>query len=233
VYEQGHGERSDATWVPAPAVVEALDAAFYSSFEQVWPAGRRHLLGLDVSGSMSLGRIAGVPGLTPRMASAAMAMVTAATEPSCEFMAFTTKPSRLKIARALRLATVLKLIDRADFGGTDCALPMLWAMEQKLEVDLFAVYTDSETWFGSVHPWQALEQYRERTGIPAKLVVVGMTATEFSIANPADAGMLDVVGFDTASPHLIADFARQDSASLEPGPPGVAKPEFGLPEPAA
>ncbi len=41
----------------------------------------------------------------------------------------------------------------------------------------------------------------------AKLVVVGMTATNFSIADPADAGMLDVAGFDAAVPSLLADFA--------------------------
>jgi 60 kDa SS-A/Ro ribonucleoprotein len=35
-----------------------------------------------------------------------------------------------------------------------------------------------------------------------------MTATEFSIANPDDAGMLDVVGFDTAAPAVMADFIR-------------------------
>jgi hypothetical protein len=27
-------------------------------------------------------------------------------------------------------------------------------------------------------------------------------------ADPADSGMLDVVGFDTATPQLISDFAR-------------------------
>ena len=69
------------------------------------------------------------------------------------------------------------------------------------------IYTDSETWAGSVHPSQALGLYRERIGIPAKLVVVGMASNGFSIANPNDAGMLDVVGFDTATPQLIADFA--------------------------
>ena len=43
-------------------------------------------------------------------------------------------------------------------------------------------------------------------GIAAKLVVVGMVANVFSIADPQDAGMLDVVGFDTAVPSLIHDF---------------------------
>jgi 60 kDa SS-A/Ro ribonucleoprotein len=39
-------------------------------------------------------------------------------------------------------------------------------------------------------------------------VVVGMLSNGFSIADPAAGGMLDVVGFDTATPQLIADFAR-------------------------
>jgi 60 kDa SS-A/Ro ribonucleoprotein len=38
--------------------------------------------------------------------------------------------------------------------------------------------------------------------------VVGMTATEFTIADPSDAGMLDVVGFDAAAPAVMADFSR-------------------------
>jgi 60 kDa SS-A/Ro ribonucleoprotein len=44
-------------------------------------------------------------------------------------------------------------------------------------------------------------------GIPAKLAVIGMMANKFSIADPKDRGMLDVVGFDTAVPSVLADFA--------------------------
>jgi 60 kDa SS-A/Ro ribonucleoprotein len=42
---------------------------------------------------------------------------------------------------------------------------------------------------------------------PARLIVVAMLANPFSIADPEDAGMLDVVGFDTATPAVMADFA--------------------------
>jgi 60 kDa SS-A/Ro ribonucleoprotein len=59
-----------------------------------------------------------------------------------------------------------------------------------------------------MHPSQALRQYRAKTGINAKLVVVGMTADRFSIADPKDAGMLDVVGFDTATPNAMSEFIR-------------------------
>jgi 60 kDa SS-A/Ro ribonucleoprotein len=36
-----------------------------------------------------------------------------------------------------------------------------------------------------------------------------MVANEFSIARPDDAGQLDVVGFDTATPQVLSDFAVQ------------------------
>jgi 60 kDa SS-A/Ro ribonucleoprotein len=114
----------------------------------------------------------------------------------------------LRISPRRRLDDALRVVDEMPMGGTDCAQPMLYALAKGLEIDTFVVYTDNETWHGDIHPHQALRQYRERTGIPARLVVVGMTATEFSIADPSDPGMLDVAGFDAAVPSLISQFAR-------------------------
>jgi 60 kDa SS-A/Ro ribonucleoprotein len=84
---------------------------------------------------------------------------------------------------------------------------MLAATHNNLAIDTFVIYTDSETWSGTPHPSQALRQYREHSGIDARLVVVGMVSNGFSIADPNDPGMLDIVGFDTATPNLISGFA--------------------------
>jgi 60 kDa SS-A/Ro ribonucleoprotein len=94
------------------------------------------------------------------------------------------------------------------FGGTDCALPMLYATAREREVDTFVIYTDSESWAGDVHASQALGEYRQASGIDARVVVCAMVSNGFTIADPNDRGMLDVVGFDTATPQLISDFAR-------------------------
>ena len=59
-----------------------------------------------------------------------------------------------------------------------------------------------------VKPSQALRRYRAQAGLPARLAVVGLVSNGFTIADPADAGMLDVAGFDAAAPSVIADFAR-------------------------
>jgi 60 kDa SS-A/Ro ribonucleoprotein len=218
-YAAGRGVRGRGTWTPVAQVVDALDAAFYLAFSGVEPCGRRVMLALDVSGSM-VSNVMGLEGLSCREASAAMALVTAATEPRHFFTAFTTGGYRsvygsgtsglvpLAISPRQRLDDVVRQVGTLPFGGTDCALPMVEAMKQGWKADLFVVYTDSETWAGDIHPAQALRRYRERTGIPAKLVVVGMASNGFTIADPEDAGMLDVVGFDASAPQLIADFAR-------------------------
>lgn len=207
-YQQGRGVRGSLAWEPVAQVVDALDGAFYAAFGNVETTGQRYLLGLDVSGSMAWGDIAGMPGITPRVGSTAMALITAATEPEHHIMAFAHDFVPLAISPRQRLDDAMNVTDRLPFGGTDCALPMQWALKNKVEVDTFVVYTDSETWAGSEHPVQALKRYRDKLGIPARLAVCGMVANEFSIADPDDAGMLDVVGFDTATPQLLSDFSK-------------------------
>lgn len=207
-YASGRGVRGKGTWEPVPEVVEALDRAFYAAFQAVEPTGKRWVLALDVSGSMSSGTVAGAIGLTPRIAAAAMALVAAATEPSCRIVGFSDKLVPVPIEPGMRLDEAAAAMDRIPMGGTDCALPMLHAIEQGWEADAFAVYTDSETWAGTVHPSEALRRYRAQSGLPARLAVVGLVSNGFTIADPADAGMMDVVGFDAAAPSVIADFAR-------------------------
>jgi 60 kDa SS-A/Ro ribonucleoprotein len=207
-YASGHGARGRGEWNPVREIVDALDAAFYTAFGNVEATSKRLLLALDVSGSMTWGRVAGVPGLTPRDASAALALVTAATEERYEIVGFTDGLTPLAISPRQRLDDAVRAVSDLPFGGTDCALPMLYARARKREIDTFVIYTDSETWAGDIHPAQALRDYRCASGIDVRLVVVGMVSNGFSIADPADPGMLDVVGFDTATPQLVSDFAR-------------------------
>ncbi len=208
-YKQGHGVRGSGSWTPVTRIVDALDSAFYAAFGNVQPSNKRLVLALDVSGSMDGSIIAGVPGLTARVGSAAMALVTAATEKTYEIVGFSNEMVKINVSPRQRLDDVVKTLQAIPMGGTDCALPMLWALKHKVKADAFVVYTDSETWAGSIHPVQALAQYREKMGIPARLIVVGMVSNGFTIADPDDAGMLDVVGFDTAAPQLIGDFVRE------------------------
>ena len=224
-YAAGRGVRGRHTWQPVAGIVDALDGAFYRAFGNVTPSGARLLLALDVSGSMGAS-IAGVPGLSVREASAAMALVTLAAEPNTEVVGFhagrggwvAPRPGMfaghrdgltpLPLSPRQRLDDAVARISNLPFGGTDCALPMLYALETRRSIDTFVIYTDSETWAGDIHPVEALRRYRATSGIAARLIVVGMVANRFSIADPNDAGMLDVVGFDTSTPEVIGGFSR-------------------------
>lgn len=214
-YQGGRSLRGSSTWTPKRQIVDALDASFYAAFGAVEPSNKRLLLGLDVSGSMTWANV-GDTGLTPRDLSAAIALVTVATEASADVIAFTggwgargdTAVTELDISPRQRLDDVIRTISRLGAGPTDCALPMTWAQARGKQYDCFGVYTDGETWYGDIHPFQALKNYRQKMGIDARSVHVAMTGTSTSLADPTDLGMLDIPGFDAAVPRLISSFAR-------------------------
>lgn len=214
IYQQGKGDKGSLTWTPDQQVVNALDAAFYLAFKAIEPTGKNWLLALDLSGSMDWSNIAGSP-FTPRVAAAAMCLVTANAEQNYHVCGFTSSwgsssgISALNISPRQRLDDVVAYTGMQQAGGTDCSLPMIYAQREKLEVDAFVVYTDSETWAGAIHPCQALKEYRQSSGRAAKLIVCGMQSNNFSIADPNDRGMLDVVGFDSATPGVMSDFVRE------------------------
>ena len=206
-YMSGRGLRGKLSWTPVPEIESALNDAFYAAFRAVQPTGKRYLLALDVSGSM-WGSMIMNSNIDAATASACMAMVTARTEKRHHVVGFSDKLVDVKISPQMRLEEVMEVMNRIPMGGTDCAQPMLYAAKKKLEVDVFIVYTDCETWAGRVHPSEALKRYRRQMNMPdAKLIVVGMTANGFTIADPEDRCMLDMVGFDAAGPGIIREFS--------------------------
>ncbi len=207
-YAAGAGFRGNLTWAADSRISAALDEGFYKSFSNVEPTGKAFLIGVDVSGSMSWSAGMGGSNMTPAEAAAAMALVIAKTEPKHFIHGFSGSFVNLGIGPTDSLAQAIRKTKSMTFGRTDCALPMQYALAKKLMVDTFVVITDNETWSGAVKPAQALRDYRAHMNQNAKLVVVGMTATEFSIADPNDSGMLDVVGFDANVLPVISEFSR-------------------------
>lgn len=216
-YKSGQGARGNLSWKPVGAIVDALDEAFYLSFGSVESTGKNRLLAIDVSSSMTIGGggrwsygegLMGVPGLSPNVASAAMAMVAARTERNYMTMGFAHNFRDLEISPRMRLDSVVKATQSHSFGGTDCAIPVQYALKNGIPVESFEIYTDNETWYGQEHTSEALKRYRRETGIPAVMTSIGMTANDSSVADPNDAGMLDVVGFDTATPNIVAEFIK-------------------------
>ena len=206
-YRPGHGVRGNLKWEPVPDIVDALDQAFEKSFAHAPKSDKRFYLALDVSGSMTRPNLMNVPGLSPMVASVCLAMAISRREPNTYLAAFSHVMQKVRLTRRTSLWDAVRHVEEDfSFGATDCALPMLDAMEKGIPADCFVVFTDNETWYGNIHPAQALQQYRDKTGIPARLAVVAMTANEFSIADPDDGGMVDIAGFDASIPSLLHMF---------------------------
>jgi 60 kDa SS-A/Ro ribonucleoprotein len=219
-YNSGKGFRGGNSWTPIRAISETLNYIFYKSFGLIKPSNKRIMLALDVSGSMEGAKLFN-SNLSAREASAAMAMATLRSEERVEVTAFTFLRAHnygaaiidFPLDRNLTLEQVVQKTRGLPHAGTDCSLPMLYAMQEKKNIDAFVIYTDNETWAGQIHAVEALQRYRQQSGIEdAKLIVVGMTSTGFSIADPNDPYMLDVVGFDSNAPAIISDFIRGSSS---------------------
>ncbi len=223
-YARGTDGRGRLCWTPVRAVLSGLDEAFYRAYGNVRPVGKRLLQALDVSGSMATSQV-GDSGLTARDASVAMALVTAAVEPGCVTVAFAPAGgvarfggrwaggdsglTLLDLAPGTRLEEALGRLGTLSFGGTDLALPIHWARRNRLEVEGFVNYTDTETWALNMPFPEALRLYRSERVPAARAVVVGLASGCFRASDPNDRGMLDISGFDGEVPGMIADFLRE------------------------
>ena len=208
-YSKGQGDLGSSTWPVNPPILNALTTTFKLSFGNVVRTGKRIMLALDVSGSMSSAYCAGSTSVNCREGSVAMAMATLHAEgaENTHIYAFTTTFRNMngRIRPEMSINDAMSATNDV-FGGTDCAIPMTEATRTGMKIDAFIVYTDSETYTPTIHPQVALEQYRKSTGIDAKLIVVGMASNCLSIADHKDPNTLNLAGFDTSTPNLISMF---------------------------
>jgi 60 kDa SS-A/Ro ribonucleoprotein len=201
-YRMGHGNKGNNTWAVNRHIDYAIENAFYNGFAAVEPTGQKIYYGLDISGSMGMYSVCGVDGFTPRMATAALSMVLAATEKNYIIRGFSHQLIDININPGMKLNDAINVLSGLPFGGTNCSLPIQDAIQRNLDIDMFVTMTDNESWYGS-HPWQLLEQYRKRVGHRVKFVTVAMTATNSSIGNPNDLDSLEAIGFDADLPKII------------------------------
>ena len=213
VYTNGCGDSGSLTWTPNAYIGVALTDLFRISYGAVTPTGKRIMLGIDVSGSMST-PVLGSKVLTCRDASIAMALLYIETEKNVSAVAFSDTltdliaPSRFQLRRGMTLQQALTATHGMNFSSTDCVLPIQHAIKHNLQIDAFIVITDCETYAPNEHPQNALIRYRELTGIQAKLIVLGMTGNCFTIVDPTDRNTLNLAGFDTSTPEIASMFMR-------------------------
>ena len=204
-YSKGRGDKGSLTWDPNQKIIDALNDAYYKSFKYATPTGKRFLIAVDVSSSMTWGSCAGA-NFTPREGSACLALTLMNMEKNCHVLGFSHTLVNLPISPKRRLDDNIRTIEKIPMGATDLSLPIRFALDHELEVDCFIVLSDNETWAGQYHPSECLRSYRKKMGIDARYVNVQMTATKFSVADPDDVHSLEIAGFDSGMLETISEF---------------------------
>ena len=227
-YQKGHGDKGSLTWTPSAKIAGALNDCFKLSFQNVEKTGKNILVCLDVSGSMESACM-GSSVIQNNEAAAALAWYYVKTEENVEVMAFGAQSgfktviksegatsswygrgegmAQVPIHQNESLEAVTSKLRRWNFGATDASLAITYALQKKIPVDTFIVITDNEVNAGK-HPSAVLNEFRKKINPKAKLVVMGMATNGFTVADPRDSGMLDVVGFDASVPVVVGNFMR-------------------------
>jgi 60 kDa SS-A/Ro ribonucleoprotein len=217
-YGQGGigGKSKGGPFTPSQRVLDALDDAFYASFQYVTPSGKPTVVAIDKSGSMGGGEhkygygadtVADIPGFSAFEAACVMALVTIRTEPEWAVIGFDTSPVEIKLSAKMRLEDVLREANRVRSGnGTDCAVPIRWARNARIRAENFAVFTDGVTWAGPTHVSEELKRYRNETGLDARQATAYLAANNSSLSDPNSDWMMDFCGWDSAAPKLMAEF---------------------------
>ena len=206
------------SYTPIRRISTALERAYHLSFKGLTPIDKRVYIAVDISGSMSSpisevhGKNRRHDGISCRDAAACIAQVIARTAKRHILAAFDTKMvHRPAIRENDSIATTIEKLGLWKRGGTDISQPMLDAAKRKLEVDAFIILTDGQYWAGDIHPFEALNKYRKKMGINAKMVNLIMSSSwETTVANPEDRGMLEISGMDASVPAVIHDFLMKE-----------------------
>lgn len=202
VYGLGHGIKGSLSWSPITQILEGLDAAFYSAFDEALMTKKSAVIAVDVSGSMGGGRCAGMEHMTAGEGAAMMALTLKRVIPNCQTVAFDTSLHPFTITGQPSFAQVRESLSRFGGGGTNCELAFDYA--EKHSPDAVIVITDNETWAGNTHAVSTLEKMR-RKNPDTKAVLVAMTASRTSIADKHP-GNFETVGLDASLARIVTDF---------------------------
>lgn len=204
-YERGCAFKGSGNWDPDSNIVDALEGAFYKSFDFVEPTGKNYFFGLDVSGSMG-SAISSSPIVSCHEVAAIIALTMTKVEPYTFVGGFADSFTDLKISKKDSLESAAKKTYKSNFGSTNPGAAIEYAIANKIDTDVFIFITDNEVNTGS-HPSQQLKKYRKAMNKPnCKMIVIGLTATQFTIADPKDPLMLDIAGFSPDITSIITNF---------------------------
>jgi 60 kDa SS-A/Ro ribonucleoprotein len=208
---QPHPKAQLDRWTPVPAILDALEETYDLSYGYTKASGRKYLIVVDSSGSMTWSQV--TPnganlGTAYEVANGVALTLKRIEGDNVHVIDVDTSVHRSRITKRSRLTDTQGSCPSG--GGTDMSLGFTWASESQLNLDGFVTLTDNETWAGRRHPVEAYEGYRRSFNPVARNIVVSMTSTGHAIGDPSDPFTLQVAGLDSSLPTLVTGFIRGD-----------------------
>jgi len=200
------------TWVPDGQIVDALDLAYTLAVQVADKSPGRLVVAVDSSGSMGqMVRHGGSHlGSCYHLGTAVAATLMRSFDGDCYPVEFDSVCRPSKLRAGMSLGEIYSL--RHDGGATDCSAPIEWALRNNVVCDAFVLITDNVSWSGNRHTSKVLEDYRRSINPQARVIVSAMVANGHSVADPTDPGVVNVGGFDSSLPTLIAGYMRTGGA---------------------
>lgn len=209
VYDAGGtAGKSSLRWTPIPRVDDILDKAVNDCFDVLEPTGKDFFFALDVSGSMTGGRV-GTMWMTPYEVEGVMSLASIKSEKNYFVGGFNDSFTPIDTLRKNTSFKQSMNFWRGGFGSTDASQAYEYAIKNKVYTDVFVFFTDSESWSGWRHPSQALAEYRTKINKNAKAIYVTLVPNgdHITLADPKDPHSYDIAGFTSETPKLISMIA--------------------------
>jgi len=135
-------------------------------------------------------------------------ILLSACELEPHFVGFNEIATPIEISKRARVDHVAGDLLRLSDGGTDCSVPIAYALQNKIEADAILTLTDGETWAGNEHSSQVIRKFRKFRP-EARLVNVQMCGADGHTNNDQkDPLSLDVVGFDMSTVAMVSEFVN-------------------------
>lgn len=209
VYSAGMSSRNiDNTWNVEPAIVDALEKAYYHSYATVVPTHKRIAFFMDLSGSMSAATIASMEKMPAMHYAAVLALTLMKTESDYMIKGFGTDIEDLSFHGGMSIGDVLQYVSKIDYHwGTDVGMTIISLLQSRSVFDAVVIITDNESWQGNnVSPlWK---KYLSDVNPSAKLVYVAMEANKASMDDPFEMSSIELVGANADTPFCINSFIK-------------------------
>jgi 60 kDa SS-A/Ro ribonucleoprotein len=206
-YSSGKGFKGKSSWTPNQEIVDSMYEAYEIALQNVTVPEVPILVGVDVSGSMA--HNVSNMNLNASQIGNILALTMLKTSPSVDVVGFDTRIKPVNYGRRTSVDTVVNTSPIG--GGTDCSLPITYALTTKKYYDTIVIFTDSETWAGRRHGIEVLNEYRKTINKDVKIVEVLLVSNTYTSYPKDTPNVLRVVGFDS---HVIDIINKYTLGSL-------------------